>query len=168
MNPFQVVRCANTDQGTVQATDTGSDLNYYQLKTAVKHVLRFLARLNHSMCLFDWYLQEWVRPEPHSASSSSDWSDWRASRRLQWPEPGGVSSAETNRGEDEEDIWLHQNLSRRPFLSRHSSLPRSIDSHLYHEEVLLYWLSMHWQLTQIWQLNDLSKLKWNQCAFRRH
>ena len=42
---FQVVRCANTDQGTVQAADTGSDLNYYQLKTAVKHVLRFLARL---------------------------------------------------------------------------------------------------------------------------
>jgi len=37
---YPVVRCINTDQGTVQAADDASDLNYYQLKTAVKHVLR--------------------------------------------------------------------------------------------------------------------------------
>ena len=57
MIPFQVVRCVNTDQGTVQATDTGSDLNYYQLKTAVEHVLRFLAKLiTLCVCLID----QWV------------------------------------------------------------------------------------------------------------
>ena len=57
MIPFQVVRCVNTDQGTVQATDTGSDLNYYQLKTAVKHVLRFLAKLiTLCFCLIDQQL----------------------------------------------------------------------------------------------------------------
>ena len=81
------------------------------------------------------YLQEWVWPEPHPASRSSDWPHWCASRWLQWPWPGGASSAETHWGENEENIRLHKNLSRGPLLSWHPSLPRNIDSHLYHWEV---------------------------------
>merc|ERR1711879_108310 len=37
---YPVVRCQDTDQGTVQAPAAAAEINYYQLKTAVNHVLR--------------------------------------------------------------------------------------------------------------------------------